>query len=97
AIVVTEDLNADAIETRGLIFLQLLEFIRRKIDRVWIQREEHSLNRRLRRFLVINFARVLFGDRRDSLAIIRFDAIGLEPFTLRGDVSVRDRMAPRRA
>jgi hypothetical protein len=74
---VADNLHADAIETRRLIFFQLFELAGGKIDRVRVEREKHALNGGLRGFLVVDLAGIFIFDRRDSFAIIGFNLVRL--------------------
>src|SRR5688500_15690045 len=67
------DRYANPVETRILIFFQLLKFAVGKVRRVGIERGKHALNRGLSCFLVIDLAGVVGGYRRDCFVVVAFD------------------------
>src|SRR5436190_1868803 len=77
AVIVPQNLYADAVEARRLVLLQFLEFGYGKINRVRVERGEHPLNRSLRSLFVIDLADIPFFNRRNGLAVIGFNSVGL--------------------
>ena len=67
--------DANSVETRVLVFLELLEFRVGKIYRVRIERKEHPLDCRLGGFFVIDIAGVVIGNGRYSFAVIVFNIV----------------------
>src|SRR6185503_9090399 len=70
------DRYANAVEARVLVLFQLLELTVREVSRMWIERRQHSLNRCLGRFLVVDVAGVVLRDRRDGFVVVLFDLVG---------------------
>ena len=69
------DRHANAIKARVLILSQLLEFVVGKVSGMRIERRQHSLNRSLRRFLVIDVAGVVARDGSDSFVVVFFNLV----------------------
>src|SRR6185436_6455895 len=93
------DGDADPVEARVLVFLELLEFVVREIHRVGIERGEHSLDGRLSGLLVIDVAGILQRDGGDGFVVVLLD---VSSFGVGNRSGCRDRMtktsrAPDRA
>src|SRR5262245_39368699 len=70
-----DDSDADAVEARILVLFEFLELAVREVSGMRIERREHSLNRSLRGFFVIDVAGIVAGDGGDGFVVVFFDLV----------------------